>query len=141
VGLGEGAAGAESWDEFKKVGMAMGTGVGIYGMGRAGRLSVWLRWGWLQYLGKISYSLFLIHYPVSWAVKRFGYRCTGDQPVAAVCWLVLALLLSLGAADLLYRFVEGPSLRLVHGIKLHQFRGASTAALPVPASKSTGLEG
>lgn len=140
VSLFDGAAGEESWDEFKKVGMAMVTGVGIYGMGRAGRLSDWLRWGWLQYLGKISYSLFLIHYPVSWAVKAFGYWFTGDQPVAAVCWLILALLLSLGAADLLYRLVEGPSLRLVHGIKLQQFRDASTVALPAPASESAGTQ-
>lgn len=141
VGLLDAAAGKASWDEFTKVGMAIVTGIGIYGMGRAGRLSDWVRWSWLQYLGKISYSLFLIHYPVSWAMKAFGYWFTGDQPVAAVCWLVLALLLSLGAADLLYRFVEGPSLRLVHGIKLHQFRDAGTAALPAPASESAGTQG
>lgn len=64
----------------------------------------------LQYLGRISYSLFLVHYPVSWLVGRVGYRLTGDQPFAAVAWLMLGLVASIAVADLMYRFVERPAL-------------------------------
>ena len=64
----------------------------------------------LQYLGRISYSLFLVHYPVSWFVGRVGYRLTGDQPLAAVAWLMLGLFASIAVADLMYRFVERPAL-------------------------------
>jgi peptidoglycan/LPS O-acetylase OafA/YrhL len=106
--------------EVGKLAVTILTGVGIYGLGRAGHLGDWLTARWLQYLGKISYSLFLIHYPVSWAVTSIGYQLTGDRPVAAIGWLMLALLASLGAAALLYQFVEGPSLRLVRRLRLRQ---------------------
>ncbi|MFM2094215.1 MAG: hypothetical protein RIS70_1339 [Planctomycetota bacterium] len=64
----------------------------------------------LQYLGRISYSLFLVHYPVSWLVGRVGYRLTGDQPLTALAWLMLGLFASIAVADLMYRFVERPAL-------------------------------
>lgn len=107
-----GAAAGRSPYEVGKVTATLVTGVAIYLLGRAGRLDRWFTAGWLQYLGRISYSLFLIHYPVSWLVARLGYRLTGDDPEAAVAWLVLAFAASLAAADLLYRCVERPSLRL-----------------------------
>jgi peptidoglycan/LPS O-acetylase OafA/YrhL len=104
-------------DEVEKLAVAILSGVAIHALGRAGHLGDWFRAGPLQYLGKISYSLFLIHYPVSWAVTTLGHRLTGDHPVAAVGWLLLAFLASVGAAHLLYRFVEAPSLRLVQRVK------------------------
>lgn len=120
-----------AWDELvgfdvpydvEKLFMTIVTGVAILGLGRAGHLGDWFRARWLQYLGKISYSLFLIHYPVSWVVITIGYRLTGDRRVAASLWLVLAFVCSVGAAHLLQRFVEGPSLRLVQRLKLRATR-------------------
>jgi peptidoglycan/LPS O-acetylase OafA/YrhL len=63
-------------------------------------------------LGRISYSLFLIHYPVLWVISGLGNRFCVGRPVAAVAWMGLALLASLAAAKLMYEFVEKPSVRL-----------------------------
>jgi peptidoglycan/LPS O-acetylase OafA/YrhL len=92
-------------------------GVTIYLAGRSGHLTRWLSAASLQYLGRISYSLYLIHYPISWIVVGFGFWLTGDNARAAILWLLLALALSIGAADLLYRFVEAPSVRLARRFK------------------------
>jgi peptidoglycan/LPS O-acetylase OafA/YrhL len=97
--------------------VATATGVTIYLIGRRGHLGDWLGFGWLQYLGRISYSLFLIHYPVSWAVLYLGCHWTGDHELSAVIWLVVAFTSSIIAAHLFYKFVEAPSLRLCAWMK------------------------
>lgn len=99
-----------SWQFSKEVLIALIAGLTIYGAWRGQRLQTWLNWPSLQYLGRISYSLFLIHYPTSWLVGRCGYQLTGDHPAAALGWLILGLVASIGAAHLLYTFVERPML-------------------------------
>ncbi|MCY2996409.1 MAG: acyltransferase [Planctomycetota bacterium] len=139
VAVGEPAESAPLYG-VKEVAMAMLTGVGIFLLGRSGHLNTWFKARWLQYLGKISYSLFLIHYPVSWAVTTLGYGLTGERPAAAVCWLGLAVLASVGAADLMYRFVERPSVRWVQRLKLRQSGHADAALSRVPSSRSSVTE-
>ncbi len=81
--------------------------------GQHERLGVWLNWGWLQYLGRISYSLYLIHFPVCHLVTATGWKLYGENPTSmqAVFILFLALVASIPAAHLLYMFVEAPSIR------------------------------
>lgn len=98
--------------------VALAAGVAIYVVGRRGRLDTWLGASWLQYLGRISYSLYLIHYPVSWLIGRLGYRLTGDSPMAAAGWLLLAVLTSIAAAHILCALVETPSIRFARRFKL-----------------------
>jgi peptidoglycan/LPS O-acetylase OafA/YrhL len=93
--------------------VALTTGVVIYLVGRRRHLGDWLAWRPLQYLGRVSYSLYLTHYLTSWIVVSLGYYWTRDSAKAAVCWMTAGVLVSIGAADLFYRFVEAPSLRLV----------------------------
>jgi peptidoglycan/LPS O-acetylase OafA/YrhL len=98
------------------IAVALITGVTIYLIGRLRRLD----WGAaraLQHLGKISYSLYLIHYPISHFVVNFGYGLTGDAPYAAVGWIAVAVVLSLCGAQALYLFVEAPSLKLAERLK------------------------
>ena len=92
---------------------ALFAGVSTYTAGRLGRLGTWLNWRVLQYLGRISYSLYLIHFPMSHVVTTLGAWILGDDPspAAATVWLVLALAFSLMAAHTLYTFVEAPSVR------------------------------
>jgi len=97
--------------------IAVITGVTLYRAGRSRGIHEWLSVRPLQYLGRISYSLFLVHYPSGWLVTNLGYRITGDHPHAAVLWLVLALVVSIGAAHLLYVFVEKPSSELAERLK------------------------
>jgi peptidoglycan/LPS O-acetylase OafA/YrhL len=106
--------------DYKKgldVSVALIAGVTIYLVGRRGHLGDWLTTRSLQYLGRISYSLYLVHYATSWIVVSIGCRLTPDNPQAAVGWMALGVVVSIGAADLFYRFVEAPSLRLVKRLK------------------------
>jgi peptidoglycan/LPS O-acetylase OafA/YrhL len=106
--------------DYKKsldVFVALTTGIVIYFVGRRGHLGDWLAWRPLQYLGRISYSLFLTHYLTSWIVVSLGYYWTRDNAQAAVCWMTASVLVSIVLADLFYRCVEAPSLRLVARLK------------------------
>lgn len=82
----------------------------IYSAWSIGKLQTWLNAPALQLLGTLSYSLFVIHYPVSWMVGKIGYQLTGDHAGAAAAWLVACLVASLAAAWLLHNFVERPVL-------------------------------
>jgi peptidoglycan/LPS O-acetylase OafA/YrhL len=63
----------------------------------------------LRWLGKISYSLYLIHFVVLFTVL-YAFRSEVTLPR-----LIIAVpLLSIGAAALLYRFVEVPSIAWGH---------------------------
>jgi peptidoglycan/LPS O-acetylase OafA/YrhL len=110
--------------------VALCTGIAIYVTGRAGRLGVWLNVPPLQYLGRISYSLYLIHYPISHLITNWGYQLTGDAPIPAVCWLILSVAASIGGAQLLYMLIEAPSVRWAASWKE---RNAAPAARPAPA--------
>ena len=103
--------------KFQEIVVALAAGLIIYTAGRRGHLHDWLSAGWLQYFGRISYSLFLIHYPISWIVLSSGSRVTGESAAAAVALLVAALAASIGAAHLLYKLAELPSLRLCAKLK------------------------
>jgi peptidoglycan/LPS O-acetylase OafA/YrhL len=61
----------------------------------------------LVWLGRVSYSLYLIHVPLLIAVVQVTY---GRAPL----WLAVAaaIPLSLGAAEVMYRFIEMPSIGL-----------------------------
>ncbi len=86
--------------------------------GRSGHLHDWLNWTWLQYLGRISYSLYLIHYPVSHMVTWFGWTvCGRPSPPAAAMILLTSLGVSIAAAQLVYWAVEVPSLRWAARLK------------------------
>jgi peptidoglycan/LPS O-acetylase OafA/YrhL len=92
-------------------------GVALYLAGHGNWLQSGLAGQPFQYLGRTSYSLFLVHYPVSWIILRFGYDLTGSDPTAAVGWLVLAFAGSLGAAHAFFHMVEAPANRLSRRLK------------------------
>jgi peptidoglycan/LPS O-acetylase OafA/YrhL len=100
-----------------KVVIAVIAGITLYRAGRSQGIHEWLSFRPLRYLGRISYSLFLIHYPSGWLISNLGHRITGNNPHAAVFWLALALLASIGAAHVLHVFVETPTSKLSARLK------------------------
>ena len=98
--------------------IALLAAMSIYACWRTGKLETWMNNRWLQTLGTLSYSLFVIHYPVSWIVGKVGYQLTGDHAWAAIGWLAASLLASLAAAWLLYHGVERPMLNKTRRLAL-----------------------
>lgn len=116
--------------------VALTTASLIYMAGHAGRMQSWLNWRWLQYVGKISYSLYLIHFPVCHLVTSAAWKWCDYAPTPVQADLILlgALLASLLAAHVLFVLVEGPSNRVAAWMK----RASETPVTPT-ASGTSGL--
>jgi peptidoglycan/LPS O-acetylase OafA/YrhL len=91
--------------------VALATAVLIWLMARLKLLERWPRGAVVEYLGKSSYSLFLIHFPVCLVVNA-GISRLEPSPLQALGGMVLAYLLSQVAGVLFYELVEKPCLKL-----------------------------
>ena len=102
------------------------TAVVIAEVGRAGRLQSWLNWRWLQFLGLISYSLYLVHNPLTGAAYNVGYRLLGRSPYAQLACFFFMLTMNIGAAGVFWYLFERPSMwiaqRIKHGEKVRPQR-------------------
>lgn len=76
------------------------------------RLQQWPRSAWLQTTGKMSYSVFLIHFPVCLLVNAVVSQLWPTQPWVNLLGMVLAFGLSLAAGAALYRHVEARPLSM-----------------------------
>lgn len=64
------------------------------------------------YLGKISYSLYLVHWPIGILTLRLLFPFLSlPYAIIAGLYIISASALSIVAAHLLYRFVEAPAIR------------------------------
>lgn len=98
----------------------------------------WRGWGsrWPQHkavleLGRISYSLFLVHFPVLVFVGALWTRLELYSPEQAALGLLLSFVCSVLLAQLFHRWVEQPAAAL--GRRLTQ--GSTSPAGYVPAWK------
>ncbi|MBI4986484.1 MAG: acyltransferase [Rhodocyclales bacterium] len=71
----------------------------------------WMRSATIAFLARISFPVFLLHYPVYLAVGAVVFKFWPDDPTIHAIGMVATWLLSLGAGTLLYRAVEQPALR------------------------------
>lgn len=94
------------------------TAATIYVAGHRDKLGTWLAARPLQALGAMSYSLYLIHNPITGAAFRVGYRLTGRSLWLEAVWFVLVTGLCIAVAYVSYRLIERPSLALGHRIPL-----------------------
>ncbi len=76
---------------------------------RSGWAQTGLNWRWLQFLGTISYSLYLVHNPLTGAAGFLGHRLFGVGPAADLICLVLILAACISGATLLWWVIERPS--------------------------------
>lgn len=79
---------------------------------RYGFLESWPRSRVIAYLAQISYSVFLIHFPICLLVNGVFTRFASTDPWVNMAGVIIAWLASLAAGGLLYRLVESPSQRL-----------------------------
>jgi peptidoglycan/LPS O-acetylase OafA/YrhL len=79
----------------------------------------------LAWLGRVSYSLYLVHLPI---ILALGHALDGAMPLAAM--MALSIAAGLVAADLMYRCVEEPTIRLGRRLRLPATLFARGGALP-----------
>jgi peptidoglycan/LPS O-acetylase OafA/YrhL len=94
--------------------VALITGLSLYGAGRSGLLSSWPRNRVTGFLGRISYSLFLIHFPVCLVINACVWRVWPESATWSWAGMVAAYLLSIAAATVFHRFVEARFLSSAH---------------------------
>jgi hypothetical protein len=94
----------------------------IFAIGRKGALTTTWNRPWIQYLGKISYSLYLIHPIIGAKVVNLCLRFWGSDMAPGLVMLVFfgSSLASIVAADLFFRLIEAPSARLVQLVRRGQ---------------------
>ncbi len=90
----------------------------IIEVARAGLLTRWLRWRWVQFLGMISYSLYLLHNPLSGAAFNVLYRYTSHTVAQESLTLVLVVIINCGVAYACWWLIERPSTALARRLKL-----------------------
>ena len=92
----------------------------------------------LLYFGRISYSLYLVHFLVGMRLIRHVVRIVGASPSAALATYALAFVTSVAAAHLLHVAVERPALLLGKRLKRRPLdpiaEGATTVTEAVSAA-------
>lgn len=90
--------------------MAVATAIGLLKVAQLQYLSQWLAGPVMQFLGRISYSLYLIHVPVAGATIFMGQKVLGAGLVAESLILLGAVAGSLLSATALWWLTERPSI-------------------------------
>jgi len=86
--------------------------------GRVGGLETWLRARWLQFVGRVSYGVYLLH-PLAGAQARWhvGVHVNVRSGPGALAVLVAAIAFTMVLAWALHRWVEAPAMRLASKIR------------------------
>lgn len=112
------------------------TGLAILGSLRARWWNALLIGPTMQFLGRISYSLYLLHVCVGWRAIVVVRELFGDSysTVHAYAAFAIGMASSIVAAWVMYVIIERPSIALARKIRLPQRRTTAPAAAPVAAS-------
>lgn len=86
--------------------VALATALIVAIAGQRGWLAQWPRTGLLTWLGQRSYSIFLIHYGFVIGMNALWARLFPTGVLVNALGMMLAVLISVGAGALLYRYVE-----------------------------------
>ena len=93
------------------------TSVLLLEIGRAGLMQSVLHWRWLQFLGLISYSLYLLHNEISGAAFFLGYKILGQTLLTEILGLVFVSILCVACAAGTYWLLEKPSIQWSRQVK------------------------
>lgn len=88
------------------------TAATIFVVASTGRISDALNWRLLQFLGTISYSLYLIHNPITGAVFRIGKWMGADGVAGQTTTWIISTMACIAVAYAFWLIVERPSMML-----------------------------
>lgn len=86
------------------------TAISIFAAARFSYMNVWLSDRFIQFFGRISYSLYLLHIVIGQRVVNLGRRFSGDNLLPGLFWILLGLAASVAAAWLMYHYIERPGI-------------------------------
>jgi len=75
-------------------------------------LRVFLRNAWLRTLGKISYGIYVFHWPIILILKRYYFVSNRNYWADQFLFLIMVVVFSVSTAWLSYQFFESPILKL-----------------------------
>jgi peptidoglycan/LPS O-acetylase OafA/YrhL len=94
------------------------TAIVILMVGVSGNLNRFLNWKWLSGLGAISYSLYLIHNPITGAVFRVGKMLGKHTVIGDAVWWSVSIFACIAAATLMWALIERPCVGFSRKIEL-----------------------
>jgi peptidoglycan/LPS O-acetylase OafA/YrhL len=100
---------------------------------RRGKLAVWFNLPALLFLGMISYSLYLIHNPVTGAFYRVAYKITGRSLVAEAIWFIPMIAMNITCAFGFWWLFERTSQALSRHVSLGEASHRKRPQATVPA--------
>ncbi len=72
-------------------------------------LEYWPKSRLIAFLGQISYSVFLVHFPICLVINGLFARFASPDPWVNLTGMIIAWVASIAAGALFYRFVESPA--------------------------------
>lgn len=92
--------------------VGVATACAIMVCGRRGKMSRWLSNRPLQFMGKISFSLYLVHNPTTSLLFGVAHHRTPHTLPWQVAWFFFSLSVSISIAYAFFHFIERPSMQL-----------------------------
>ena len=90
------------------------------------RMYTWLNWSWLQFLALISYSLYLLHNPITGASFNITNRLFSTDLTREIVGMSIALVACLVVSYLSFLMIERSSINWSHKITLRKTSILST---------------
>lgn len=90
------------------------TALMLFLAGKFNYMSTWLNWSWIQFLGMISYSLYLLHNPLTGATANILRKVLSPGLLTDCFILTVTISVSIFVAWVAYKLIELPSIRLSH---------------------------
>ena len=89
---------------------------------RRKKMAAWLSGRVAQFLGHISYSLYLIHSVIGWRFIKLLRELHGADFTPLEAWLALGagVGISVLSAWLMYKAIEAPALKVCHQIRMER---------------------